>query len=119
MACNLGDLAAVVGAEAARAFMAAFPGQRVYVPATIGEHHPIAVAIGMEAAAKLASGYSGVHLEPPLTAAKRKRVLDLAAAGVRDGRIAAELTMSERSVRRIRAQAKAQAAERRQGKLPL
>ncbi|WP_194745739.1 helix-turn-helix domain-containing protein [Thermaurantiacus tibetensis] len=113
IAASLEELALVIGAQAARAFMTAFAGRRIYVPQAIGPDHPIAAAIGADKAAVLADYYGGTHLEPPLAAAKRWRVLEMAAAGVPDSEIAKALWTTERHVRRIRAAAQAAAAQLR------
>lgn len=98
------DLAVVIGAEATRRLMAAFAGREIWVPKKASGHHPIAVAIGDEKAALLCDYYREVRLDFPVSQAKRRRILDLSAAGLSNGLIAAELLVSERFVRKVLAE---------------
>jgi hypothetical protein len=104
---SIEELAPVVGADGARALMMAFAGRRIYVPKEIGEHHPIAAAVGLEKARKVAEYYQCTHLEFPIAAAKRRQVLDLAAQGLSDSAISARVWLTERRVRQVRAEARA------------
>ena len=60
-----------------REFCQRLGGTRIYVPAAIGANHPIAVAIGMAAAARLASHFGGFTLDLPKAFLRRQRVLEL------------------------------------------
>lgn len=100
------DLAAVIGAEATRKLMAAFAGREIWVPKKASGHHPIAVAIGEEKAALLCEYYIDVRLDFPVSPAKRRRILDLAASGRSNGLIAAELLVTERFVRKVLAESR-------------
>jgi DNA-binding NarL/FixJ family response regulator len=102
------DLAPVIGAEAARKLMTALAGREIYVPRHASGHHPIAVAIGDEKAAAFCEYWHGTRLEFPVTPAKRRRILDLSAAGRSNGMIATELMVSERFVRKVLAESRQQ-----------
>jgi hypothetical protein len=109
------DLAAVIGAESARRMMHVLAGREIYVPAQARGHHPIAVAVGEEKAALFCEYFHGVRFEFPVTAAKRRRILDLHRAGRSNGLIAAELMVTERFVRMVVSEARA--ADTRQHRL--
>ena len=73
---------------------------------TPGADHPVSVAIGVEAAARLGEYYHGVRIEFPVSATKRRLVLDLKAAGWQNRRIAQRLMMTERWVRKVIAESR-------------
>ena len=70
------SIAAVIGAEAAEKLCRTLGGARIYVPATMGEHHPIAVAIGQENAAKIADHFHRTVLALPKGLSRRERVIE-------------------------------------------
>lgn len=109
------DLAPVIGAEAARKLMTALAGRMMYVPRTVGPHHPIAVAIGPDKAAVFCEHYFGTRVDFPVAPAKRRRILDLAAGGLSIPQIASELLVSERFVYKVLAEARG--ADTRQHRL--
>ncbi|MFN7400338.1 MAG: hypothetical protein ACK5SX_15075 [Sandaracinobacter sp.] len=100
------DLAPVVGAEAARELMTALAGRMMYVPRTVGPHHPIAVAIGPEKAAIFCEYFFGQRIDFPVAPAKRRRILDLASGGMSIPQIATQLLVSERFVYKVLAEAR-------------
>ncbi|EQB32025.1 hypothetical protein [Sphingobium ummariense] len=70
-------VADVIGVEATEKLCRALGGTRLYVPATIGAHHPIAVAVGPESAAKIADHFHRTVLALPKGLSRRERVLEL------------------------------------------
>ncbi len=100
------DLAPVIGAEAARKLLTALAGRTMYVPRSVGPHHPIAVAIGPEKAAIFCDYYFGQRIDFPVAPARRRRILDLAAGGMSIPQIATQLLVSERFVYKVLAQAR-------------
>lgn len=70
------SVADVIGVEAAEKLCRALGGTRIYVPATIGEHHPIAVAIGEENAARIAEHFHRTVLALPKGLSRRERVIE-------------------------------------------
>lgn len=71
------EIAQVVGEAPARALCDHLGGTTLYVPAQVGVHHPIAVAIGMDAAARFSSHFRGSHLQLPKTYLRRQKVIEL------------------------------------------
>ena len=70
------SVADVIGVEAAEKLCRSLGGTRIYVPATIGEHHPIAVAIGEENAARIAEHFHRTVLALPKGLSRRERVIE-------------------------------------------
>jgi hypothetical protein len=99
----LDEIAAAIGAEATYDLARALGGRRIYVPREIGPGHPIAVAIGGEAAALLADHFYGTDLNIPIRQGRAARVHALAAREPRltIGQIAAEVGITERGVQKI------------------
>jgi hypothetical protein len=96
------EIAAAIGADAARALARFFGGTNLYVPRALGEHHPICAAIGREAADQLAAWTGGQSLAIPKQAERRARVRALRT----DGKltivgIAVQTGFSERHVYRL------------------
>lgn len=90
-------LVAAIGEAAMISLAEQFGGTRLYVPSRLGESHPIARAIGAEAAQALrtyvgAPGYVRVPLARDLRATKYR------AEGLSNGRIAARLGLTEGGV---------------------
>lgn len=61
----------VIGVEAFDLLTAALGGSRIVVPKSIGEHHPIAQAIGLELAQKLSAERPALTIDLPVTPKKR------------------------------------------------
>lgn len=95
------ELAGVVGEHAARSLARHFGGTSIYVPRTVGEHHPIAAAIGREAADILASWTGGSAIAIPKQAEQRARVIELGRRSLTKVQIARETGYSERHVYRL------------------
>jgi L-alanine-DL-glutamate epimerase-like enolase superfamily enzyme len=74
-------VADVIGGEATDRLCETLGGTRIYVPATIGAHHPIAEAIGMEAAAKIAQFFHRTVLILPKPKSRHERVMEMRRAG--------------------------------------
>lgn len=75
------DLAEILGQAATTRLIEALGGTRVYVPRTIGVHHPIAQAIGVKAAALLAESHGTMWLDLPKPHLRRARALEAALSG--------------------------------------
>ena len=98
----LAQLSEVIGEHLALALCRRFGGTRLYVPRQIGEHHPIAAALGRDGAATLAAYAGGGDLDVPKQAARRARVIALHSLGsLTRGQIALETCYSERHVYRL------------------
>lgn len=99
-ACDLAGrklLVAAIGEAAMIALAEQFGGTRLYVPSRVGVSHPIACAIGSEAAEALrtyvgAPGYVRVPLARELRATKYR------GEGLSNGRIAVRLGLTEGGV---------------------
>lgn len=70
------SVAAVIGESAAEELCRKLGGARLYIPGTIGAHHPITVAIGAENAAKIAEHFHRTILALPKGLSRRERVLE-------------------------------------------
>ena len=88
---DLRDLVEAVGLPAALKLVEARPGERVFVPKTIGPDHWIAVAVGAEAAARIAARLGGDHLTMPTSARRGAR----AARRACDDALASGATINE------------------------
>ena len=108
-----GLLAEIAGLEAALALAEAKGGTRAYFPAFAKPDHWLTQCVGYEAAVKIcdhfrvghASGYRElIPLGPATSLAKRRRMIArLTGEGVSADKIARQLGVHERSVRRARA----------------
>lgn len=99
----LDDVAEVIGIDAATALARRFGGQRIYVPRDMGEHHPIAVAVGLDAARLLAEFYQTTELFIPIRARHVSLVHELARLDPPPTRaqIADRVGITERQVYRL------------------
>ncbi|HEX7821065.1 MAG TPA: hypothetical protein VF463_10650 [Sphingobium sp.] len=70
------SLADVIGVEGAEKLCRTLGGSRIYVPAIIGEHHPIHVAVGKENADRIAEHFHRTVLSLPKGLSRRERVLE-------------------------------------------
>lgn len=75
------EIAELIGEAAAQKLCAQLGGIQLYVPKQIGHNHPIAAAIGMGNAAKMAERFGGEALPLPKAHNRRARVLELRAQG--------------------------------------
>lgn len=71
------EIADIIGEDAARQLARRFGGTSVYVPRTVGEHHPLCVAIGRIAADQLAAWAGGTAVAVPKQPERRARVQEL------------------------------------------
>lgn len=98
----MAELARVIGEDAAGVLARRFGGTTIYVPLSIGEHHPLNVAIGREAADKLAAWYGGARVNVPKRPHRRALVQELHRRGALTiAAIAIETGYSERHVYRL------------------
>lgn len=73
---DLAEIAEVIGPEAALKFARVFGGAEVYVPQKMTEHHPIAIALGHEDAARLAREFGGQRFKDlPNASLLTKRII--------------------------------------------
>lgn len=98
----MAELVAAIGAGAARQLARTFGGTAVYVPRSIGDHHPLCAAIGRPAADALAAWTGGSSIAVPKRPERRARVQELHRAGALTiAEIARETDYSERHVYRL------------------
>ena len=103
----LADLAAAAGEDAALALAEAFGGRSLYVPARIRSYHPIARAIGFEAARALSELRGPGRVDVPLGPAARNsfapEIRRRLASGMSADKIAREVGCTRRTVFRVKA----------------
>jgi hypothetical protein len=104
------QVAAVLGEEAATLMSRTFGGRRLYVPRTVGIHHPLTVCIGPVRAGQLCEFMGGHSVEPTLLPGKRARIVELGAAKVQKAEIARRIGCTERHVYQVLAEARGEAA---------
>lgn len=101
---------AFVGVDVAK-FCRRFGGRMVYVPHSLNADHPIADAIGLEAATRLCEGLAGVQLYVPTMQRRFPTrpllILILSWAGVQLHTIAEAAEITVRQTTRIRARLRA------------
>lgn len=86
-----------MGRDATVAFLLAFGGGSVYLPAKVTDRSRVATVVGYMAAASLTSALGCGHVRPPL--AKRWIAHQLAANGASRSEIARRLHLSNEAVR--------------------
>jgi hypothetical protein len=95
---------AAVGDDAHKTLLEALGGTQLYIPAKVGEHHPLAQAMGLEAARQLSSKLAGVTITLPVTLRKRALIEE----GLRNGdpvlKIAVRAVCSPRFVWKVKAE---------------
>ena len=98
----MSELVDVIGVDAARRLARVFGGTGLYLPRVAGDHHPIVVSIGREAADRLVAWGAGSTLAVPKQAERRERVSQLRRQGALTiAQIARETDFSERHVYRL------------------
>lgn len=103
------ELIEIAGADAAWALVREKGGQQIYLPGKVKQDHWLAKLVGLDAAEKICTFYragaSGGHLLIPMaSAAQRQAAFGRAIeSGGSNNRVAAELGVHERTVRRHRA----------------
>lgn len=100
----LDEIAGVVGEVAARNMAQRFGGISLNVPRAIGDHHPIAIALGRVAADQLAAWAGGSAIYIPKQAERRARVVELGERSLTRTQIARDTGYSERHVYRLLAE---------------
>lgn len=70
---KLAEIADVIGLDDAIRLCEIWPGVRLFVPKNVGAKHPIALAIGLVAAEKLAKRYGGETIFVPKAEAWRRQ----------------------------------------------
>lgn len=91
----------IIGEELMAQLSRDLGGRRVYVPTNPGEHSPMTVSIGLDAAQKIGETFGGAFFDVPLTIGTKKKVIELYKQGMKKVRISATLGKSIRYVRRI------------------
>lgn len=102
---RLAELAEMCGVDVAHALVERFPGMRLYVPEEVGEDHPLAAALGIEAARRLAREYGREHIEIPRAAGAareaRNRAIRAESRNATQGELARRYGLTERQIRTI------------------
>ncbi|MFZ5744819.1 MAG: hypothetical protein ACOY7T_10135 [Pseudomonadota bacterium] len=93
------EIIRVIGKEAAIALAEEFAGTRLYIPANVGDDHPITAAIGREAADKLCAHYSPTTICVPLL--REARAVHHRCKGLSHAKIAVRLGVTEKAIERI------------------
>jgi hypothetical protein len=101
------QLVLLIGEAAALQLEEALGGRRVFVPRKLGDHHPIAAAIGLQLALSIAGAFGGEHLDIPLSAGRRARIVKLKASGLSVEQVRSRVGCSRRLVFLALAEAKA------------
>jgi len=103
---------ALIGDEEFRALCAKFRGQRLYVPAKMGAHHPIAAVIGHTAAKKLAREFGGERLEElPRPFSRRRLIAELKRKKLTVEQIRQQAGCSRRRVQQVLAEIRDEASD--------
>ena len=109
------ELKALIGEEALILLAETFGGLRLLVPMKMGATHPIARAVGLDAAKLLSDRYAPDYLDVPL--AREERALQYRADGRTIAEIARLLGISGSGVERLLARARRKQDEGSQLKL--
>lgn len=98
------ELLELLGPEGLRALSKARGGRRAYIPKQPRDLHWLTLAVGREAADRLAWRYGGCRIEiqrGPAASDREQRMRRLRAQGWSVADVAADAGLSERQVRRI------------------
>ena len=71
------QLVALLGEGQAQALSEQLGGRRVYVPRQMSPGHPLAVVLGLGPAETVCGAFGGEHLDIPLAAGRRERIVKL------------------------------------------
>lgn len=77
---SLEDIREVLGEAAIARLLLAYAGMEIKIPQRVDSGHPLARAIGLDAASKLAEHASGLRIYIPAAAARAERDLSIANA---------------------------------------
>ncbi len=106
------ELETLIGEEAFVRLAEAFGGTRLSVPRKLGRDHPIAKAIGLDAARRLVERYAPDVIRVPL--AREQRARHYRALGLSHAKIAKALGITEPAVNKLFARLRDQAADKAQ-----
>lgn len=103
---GMGDVIDIVGIEGALELMRLRGGLRVSIPLTPGPEHWLALALGKDAARKLAWFYGGTHLRIPLGRTVKllqrdREILTLHERGMSCPQIASRFGITDRTIRDV------------------
>lgn len=98
---TLRSLTALIGEENMARLSMEMGALRVYIPANPGEHHPLAVVIGLDAARKIGQVYGNMAFDVPVQIGINARILELKAQKLSTVRIAHQLRINRRTVQRV------------------
>jgi hypothetical protein len=99
---SLVEIAEIVGVAPTLMLVQAYGGVGCYVPHAIEATHPIAQAIGPDAAHKLAQAFGGSKLDVPVLAVARQKKSQIAQATGKTSDVARLFGVTARWVRMIR-----------------
>jgi len=98
----LAELAEMIGEEFAHKLADYFGGTRQYVPRVIGEHHPLAVALGPDGAARLAAWAGGGSIDIPKKNKRREEAVSLLSRRTLTiAQVAVQTSYTERHIYRL------------------
>ncbi|WP_435640312.1 helix-turn-helix domain-containing protein [Micavibrio aeruginosavorus] len=78
-----------------------FGGRKIYIPEVIGEHHPIAVCVGLDAAQKISHVYGRMEIDISPEAGLRVKIARLYKGGTPKSQIGFIVGVSRRHVYRV------------------
>lgn len=96
------QLKGIIGEAAYQSLCEELPGKGFTIPKTATPNHFLSAAIGIEKANQLCNEMSGVYINLPISAAKRKMVLDDLKAGNKVCDIANKYYVTRRYVEKMR-----------------
>ncbi len=104
---NVPSIKKLIGEELLERLSAELGGAWLYIPPNPTEHNPIAVVIGLTAAAKLGKAYGGHRFAVPVGPGKRARVRKLLQQGHPVIRISRRCQVSLSFVRKVKSEMQA------------
>jgi hypothetical protein len=103
---EFGNVAGIIGDAATMALCERFGGVRLYIPRHISPTNPIAQAVGIDAANRLAEYLHGTNIDLPKAYLGRRRVIEMKGQGFNARQIALATGYTDRHVRHILADAR-------------
>lgn len=94
----------IIGIDALNELQLIFGGKRLFVPRHMGPHHPIAQAIGLDAARALAQELGGQRFDVPLMLKRRALIEKCLADGLGSQKTADRVGCTRRAVQYTKAQ---------------
>ena len=105
MRASLSDeIRRTIGPAAHNVLLREMGGKRVFIPKSMGPHHPLAETLGRDTALALAEKFGGETYEVPLTQRVREQIIADLKSNVPVGEIAQRYYCSRRTVFRIKAE---------------